>query len=188
MKLDEIRDKVAKNEYDRKTLRQELLEWLSGRNGELHFDNGLTLMPAKVQWKRCNGKQIFRHLNLAELERANVRFVHMLNKVVYKESYKRFNKRLDVVLVIEGARELIDLHTHMAIKRPAYMQVNEFAKCVRKALQLSGDFMIENESYNADKHCADDKYRYKLDIIDSGWLSYITKKLNGKDFDNLYLP
>lgn len=188
MKLDEIRDKVAKNEYDRKTLRQELLDWLSGRDGKLHLDTGLSIMPSKVLWKQRNGKQVYRHLNLAELERANVRFVQLLNKVVYKEGYKRFNKRLDVVAVIEGKREYIDIHTHLAIRRPVEVQTNEFARRVLKALQLSGEFEIINKNYNAEKDCVTDKYRYNLEIIDCGWQSYITKKLNGKDFDNLYLP
>ena len=34
----------------------------------------------------------------------------------------------------------------------------------------------------------EEKYKYKLDLIDEGWLTYITKKINGKDLKNLYLP
>ena len=187
MKLDEIRQKVDRNGYSKQTLRQAWLEWLNGEKGELHFDTGLTLMPTKVAWKHVRGELRYRHLYKAELERANVRFVELLNRVVYKEANKRFKKRLDIAAVIEGEREQIDLHTHMTIKRPANMQTMEFARRVLKALQLSGEFEIANRNYNAEKDCVTDKYRYKLEIIDCGWQSYITKKLNGKDFDNLYL-
>lgn len=187
MKLEEIRDKVTKNGYADKSLRQIWLEWLTGERGDLHFDTGLTLMPSKVLRNKVNGKSSYRHLNKRELEKANIRIVQLLNRVVYKRGYRHFNKRLDIVAVIEGERELIDLHTHIAIKRPAEMQTNEFARRVLKALHLSGEFEIENKNYNVDIDCVADRFRYKLDIIDSGWLSYITKKLNGKDFDNLYL-
>lgn len=111
----------------------------------------------------------------------------MLNKVVYKDRYRRFKKRMDVAAVIEGEKELIDLHTHLALKRPAELATNEFARRVLKALRLSGDFEIVNKGYDERKHSDDKKYSYKLEIVDSGWLSYITKKLNGRDFENLYL-
>ena len=193
MKLDEIREQLARNGYDRKTLRQTWLDWLAGGCGDKHFDAGLTIMPKKVFYKRVpnnkgvGGNNIYRHLNRGELEEANKRFVALLNKQIYKEGYKRFGKKLDIVGVIEGERELIDLHTHMTIKMPTSMKTNEFARRVLKALQLSGEFVIDNEKYNAKNDGVAERFCYKLDIIDSGWFSYITKKLNGKDFDNLYL-
>ena len=151
-------------------------------------------MPRKVLYKhgvdkmRGGSKNIYRHLNKTELEAANKRFIAILNKLVFKQGYRRLNMRLDVVAVIEGERELGDLHTHFALKRPEAMRTNDFARLVLKALLVSGDFEIENNSYDADNDCIAEKYRYKLDIIDSGWMSYITKMLNGKDFNNLYLP
>lgn len=193
MKLDEIREQLAREGGYSKTLRQAWLAWLDSGCGERKFDVGLTVMAKKVFYKRVankngvGGEDIFRHLNRSELEDANRRLIALLNKLIYKEGYKRFGKQLDIVAVIEGERELIDLHTHMAIKRPVEMSTNEFARRVLKALQLSGEFVIENKKYNGNKNCIADKYCYKLDIIDSGWLSYITKKLNGKDFNNLYL-
>ena len=193
MRFNQIREIVVKNGYDKATIRQAWLTWLGDNSSSGRFDVGLTITAKKIFYKRVanrsgdGGKNIYRQLSKTELERANTRLVELLNKLVYKEGYKRFGKRLDVVAVVEGERELIDLHTHMAIKRPAEMQTNEFARRVLKALQISGEFVIENERYKADKDCVADRYCYKLDIIDSGWLSYITKKLNGKDFDNLYL-
>jgi hypothetical protein len=68
------------------------------------------------------------------------------------------------------------------------MPIKEFAKAVKKALELSGDFEITNPNYDVDADELAEKYRYKLDLIDEGWLTYITKKLEGKDMKNLYLP
>ena len=193
MKLQEIREKVWRNGYSKQTLRQAWLAWLGDANGNLHFDAALTVTPRKILVKRVankagnGGTNRYRHLNKAELERANVRLVHLINKQVYKRAYVQFGKRLDVAAVIEGERELIDKHTHLALKRPAELATNEFARRVLKALELSGDFEILNKGYDERKHSVDKKYSYKLEIVDSGWLSYITKKLNGKDFENLYL-
>jgi hypothetical protein len=132
--------------------------------------------------------QILRHLNSSELVSASNRFVELLNKLTYKQAYKRFNKRLEIVMVTEGEQELIDLHTHFAIRKPETMSLMEFKKAVKKALELSGDFEITNPNYDADAENLEEKYRYKLDLIDEGWLTYITKKINGKDLKNLYLP
>lgn len=193
MKLQEIREKASQNGYSKQTLRQAWLAWLSDAGGNLYFDTALTVTPRKVFVKRVANKagdgykDVYRQLNRTELERANTRLVHMLNKVVYKDRYRRFKKRMDVAAVIEGEKELIDLHTHLALKRPAELATNEFARRVLKALRLSGDFEIVNKGYDERKHSDDKKYSYKLEIVDSGWLSYITKKLNGRDFENLYL-
>jgi hypothetical protein len=132
--------------------------------------------------------QVLRHLNSSELVSASNRFVELLNRLIYKQAYKRNNKRLDIVMVTEGEQELIDLHTHFAIRKPETTSLMEFKKAVKKALELSGDFEITNPNYDADADILVEKYRYKLDLIDEGWLTYITKKLDGKDMKNLYLP
>jgi hypothetical protein len=91
-------------------------------------------------------------------------------------------------MVTEGEQELIDLHSHFAIRRPETVPLKDFVRAVKKALELSGDFEITNSNYDADADSLAEKYRYKLDLIDEGWLTYITKKINGKDLKNLYLP
>jgi hypothetical protein len=151
-------------------------------------------MPKKVLYKQKSARfgmknsQILRHLNSSELVSASNRFVELLNKLTYKQAYKRFNRRLDIVMVTEGEQEMIDLHTHFAISKPVAMTHKEFSKVVIKALELSGDFEINNPNYDVDAKGLEDKYRYKLDLIDEGWLTYITKKIDGKDLKNLYLP
>ena len=192
-KLQEIQERCQQKGYDRLSRRQVLADWL-GKGCEQRFDIGLTVMPKKVQHKLKSARygmknpQVLRHLNSSELVTASNRFVELLNRITYKQAYKRFNKRLDIVMVTEGEQELIDLHTHFAIRKPETMSHKDFSKAVKQALELSGDFEITNPNYDADAEILEDKYRYKLDLIDEGWLTYITKKINGKDLKNLYLP
>ena len=191
--LQDIKERCQQKGYDRLSHKQMLADWL-GKGCEQRFDMGLTLMPKKVLYKQKSARygmkntQILRHLNSIELVSASNRFVELLNKLTFKQAYKRFNKRLDIVMVTEGEQELIDLHTHFAIRKPETMSLMEFKNAVKKALELSGDFEITNPSYDADADILVEKYRYKLDLIDEGWLTYITKKINGKDLKNLYLP
>jgi hypothetical protein len=192
-KLQEIKEICQRKGYARFTRRQVFADWL-GKGCIQRFDMGLTLMPKKVLYKNKSARfgmknpQILRHLNSSELVSASNRFVELLNRLTYKQAFKRFNKRLDIVMVTEGEQELIDLHTHFAIRKPEAMTHKEFSKAVKQALELSGDFEIHNPKYEADAEILVEKYRYKLDLIDEGWLTYITKKLDGKDFKNLYLP
>jgi hypothetical protein len=192
-KLTDLRETSEKRGLNRLTARQVLADWL-GKGVEQRFDMGLTLMPKKVHYKQKSARygmkntQVLRHLNSSELVSASNRFVEILNKLTYKQAYKRYNKRLDIVMVTEGEQELIDVHTHFAIRKPEQMPIKQFVKAVHKAIQLSGDFEIENPSYNAEAENWTEKYRYKLDLIDEGWLTYITKKIDGKDLKNLYLP
>ena len=191
--LQDIKERCQQKGYDRLSHKQMLADWL-GKGCEQRFDMGLTLMPKKVLYKQKSARygmkntQILRHLNSSELVSASNRFVELLNKLTYKQAYKRFNKRLDIVMVTEGEQELIDLHTHFGIRKPETMSLMEFKNAVKKALELSGDFEITNPSYDADADILEEKYRYKLDLIDEGWLTYITKKIDGKDLKNLYLP
>ena len=192
-KLQELQKRCQQKGYDRLSRRQVLADWL-GKGCEQRFDIGLTVMPKKVQHKLKSARygmknpQVLRHLNSSELVTASNRFVELLNRITYKQAYKRFNKRLDIVMVTEGEQELIDLHTHFAIRKPETMSHKDFSKAVKQALELSGDFEITNPNYDANAEVMEDKYRYKLDLIDEGWLTYITKKIDGKDLKNLYLP
>ena len=192
-KLNELKERCQQKGYDRLSHRQVLADWL-GKGCEQRFDMGLTLMPKKVHHKQKSARfgmknpQVLRHLSSSELVRVSNRFVELLNRLTYKQAYKRFNKRLDIVMVTEGEQELIDLHTHFAICKPETMSHKAFSKAVKQALELSGDFEIKNPNYDADAEILVEKYRYKLDLIDEGWLTYITKKINGKDLKNLYLP
>lgn len=193
MTISDIRARIATKTSPKITQKQHIREWLASNNS-IDFEYGLTLMPKKVFYKhvpksrRCKDGLVFRHLNKNELETASLKFVHILNKLIYKKSYQRELKKLDIVMTIEGIRSSKDLHTHFALTKPKTMPIKTYSKLVRKAMELSGDFMIYNDSYIEGKHTLDEKYRYKLDIIDSEWLYYITKELDNKTVHNLYLP
>ena len=193
MTLHEIREALEKKGAYNIRHNQIISNWLA-HGCETKFELGLTVMPKKVLYKYVPGSKavkdnkLLRHLNRSELERASIRFVDILNRLIYKQLYKRFNKKLDVVMVIEGAKSAKDLHTHFALTKPKEIIWNEFARRVRKALEMSGDFEIFNPTYNFHKDRAEEQYRYKLDIIDSDWLYYITKELEAKSVHNLYLP
>jgi len=191
MKLAEIREKLENNGVGRLSNRETIANWLA-HDCCADFDFGLTVMPEKLPCKNLagvrnvKGNKAYRQLNKHELEQALSNFVDKLNSVIYKNAYRRFNKKLDLIMVIEGENNYRDLHAHFAIKKPSEMQVKEFAKRVRLALELSGDFAIINPNYDPVNDSLDKKYRYKLDIIDRDWLYYITKELDKRHMENLY--
>ena len=151
-------------------------------------------MPKKVFHKfkfNENGDENlkeFRHLTNDETVSAGERFVKILNDVVYKSAYRRFKRSLNIVMIVEGERHCIDLHCHFAIAKPSIITDKEFVILVHKAIEMSEEFVVYNLNYDKDKDNLIKKYKYKLDLIDDGWSTYITKDLDGKDFNNLYFP
>lgn len=197
MELENIRQKLKNKGAFNKSIKEVTCDWLA-HECDARFQLGLTLMPKKVFYKRAydykrhRGRNLYRHLSKDELQSASFRFIHILNSLVYKKAYPRYNKKLDVVMAIEGENSYKDLHTHFAFTMPTNRKLNDFAKLVIKAIYISDDFVIYDPTYkpnNKDEwDRLDEKYRYKLDITDSGWLGYITKEADNKNLDNLYLP
>jgi superfamily II DNA or RNA helicase len=185
--LEEIRSKLTEKGAYNVTNKQLITEWLAHDCSE-QFKFGLTLMPKKIFAGYFKGKKRDRHLYKQELETASNRFVDKLNSLVYTKAYARYNKKLAVVMTIEGERSYKDLHTHFALSKPSTMSCIEFAKRVREALELSGDFCTDDPNFKFDNSKFNEKYRYKLDITDDGWLYYITKELDKHNIHNLYLP
>ena len=191
MNITEIREHIKRRFGDNESTKSELTKWLA-HNPNLRFTYGLTLMPKKVFYKyvpqSCGVKlnMVKRHLTKEELAAACMRYFAILNKLIYKNAYKRFGKTLDAVMTIEGERSFKDLHAHFALACPSHLNPRQFARCVRKALELSGEFEIDNKNYDAAKDSADKKYWYKLDIVDCGWIYYITKELDKQNIRNMY--
>ena len=70
----------------KKDNRLEVVKWLTSAK-ELGLTQGLTVMPKKVFYKYVpksryvvDGK-VYRHLTRDELERANTRLIHLINKI-----------------------------------------------------------------------------------------------------------
>lgn len=166
-------------------------DWLTNQENHV-LDIGLTLMPVKVLscGQRPNDgdtTKYRRHMNRDELYQAGTKFVEILNKLVYKNAYKRLGKRLFIVMVMEGEQSQKDLHLHFAMNKPEYLSHLQFGKIIKQAIEMSRDFCLETQRTKSTK-ATNDRYHYKADIVDRGWIGYITKELDVKHTHNLYLP
>lgn len=172
--------------------RLEVVKWLTSAK-ELGLTQGLTVMPKKVFYKHvpksryvADGK-VYRHLTRDELERANTRLVHLMNKLVLKNAYKRDGKKLVAIGSIEGDNSsCVDLHTHFLLQKPDSYTNEDFHKQIVKAIELSGEFEMSNPNYRADRDSENKMYRYKVEEITDGWSGYITKKIDKLELDRLY--
>lgn len=191
MNLTEIRERQAKVGTYRHDISDLWRNWLA-RDCSIDFKFGLTVMPEKKLVKHLagvrnvNGNKAYRHMTRAELEQALKKLVELLNRLIYKNAYRRYGKKLEGIMVIEGEQTGRDLHAHLALNKPDFITIKQFTRLVRRALELSGEFLINDPTYNANTDNLDKRYRYKLDIIDRDWLYYITKELNKLSVHNLH--
>ena len=183
---------MLKQVVHKKDVRLEVVKWLTNAK-ELGLTQGLTVMPKKVYYKHVaksryavDGK-VYRHLTKDELERANTRLIHLINKLVLKNAYKRDGKKLVAVGSIEGDNSsCINLHTHFLLQKPDSYTTEQFHEQIVKAIDLSGEFEMSNPNYRADKDSEDKMYRYKVEEITEGWSGYITKKIDKLELNRLY--
>lgn len=187
MGVDMFEQVVAK-----KDVRLEVVKWLSNTK-ELGLTQGLTVMPKKVFYKyvpksrSASDGKVYRHLTRDELERANKRLIHLINKLVLKNAYKHCDKKLVAIGSIEGDNtSCIDLHTHFILQKPNSYTNEQFYEKVVKAIELSGEFETINPNYRSDKDSTDKMYRYKIEEITEAWSGYITKKIDKVELDKLY--
>ena len=179
MKLQEIRDKLKRQGIRNESMREHLVNWFVVEKSN-EFCMGVTIMPKKIKFMPRKGCELVeRHVTNDELVERAIRFVHLLNSCVYKNTYKRKGKKLDCVMTVEGERSYKDLHCHFAFSKPAQMTAKEFKDAVTKALAMSSEFCMYEEKTNAPQ--------YKVDITDGEWMRYITKELDSKNFANLHL-
>lgn len=189
MKLQDIHAHLDRKGAYNTTKKEVFCDWLV-RDCPLQLQAGLTLMPKKVFYKHVPAykgvkeNKVFRHLTKQELEKATNNFLETLSRVVYKNGYKRFGLKIKGIYVIEGNGINRDFHSHLAFEKPQNMQWNELARLVKKALAMNSEFEIINPSYDYKK--LNDAYRYKLDIVDDGWVNYITKELGSKKVHNVH--
>jgi hypothetical protein len=174
-----------------KSQKSHFQDWLITQD-EAELEIGLTLMPVKVlscgqRLRDKETKTYLRHMNRDELYQVGTKFVEILNKLTYKNAYKRFNKRLFIVMVMEGEKSQKALHLHFAMNKPEHMSYMEFSKVIQIAIEMSREFCLEASRASKTKP-RDERYHYKADIVDRGWVGYITKELDTRHTHNLYLP
>jgi hypothetical protein len=112
-----------------------------------------------------------RTLKRDDCERIAKRFIQKLNRQVFgKYAADKCGKSLKYLPIVEGERSNKHLHLHFAIGGlPSHVKFNQFDTLVTNAkLQVEN---IDSE--------------HKVDVIDSGWISYITKEVGTKDTDNV---
>jgi len=104
----------------------------------LDYACDFTLRQRRTIYK--NGK--VQHHNIDDsIAHQNVsEFLHRLNKKCFSTAYKRYGKKLDVVVSMEGGKDLIrassetgkNLHIHFSIEKPKHMEPFEFVVLMRK--------------------------------------------------------
>ena len=183
---------MLKQIVDKKDIKLEVVKWLSSTK-ELGLTQGLTVMPKKVFYKyvpksrSASDGKVYRHLTKDELERANTRLIHLINKLVLKNAYKHCDRKLVAVGSIEGDNNsCVNLHTHFLLQKPESYTTEQFHEKIVKAIELSGEFEMSNPNYRADKDSEDKIFRYKVEEITEGWSGYITKKIDKLELNRLY--
>jgi hypothetical protein len=205
MNLQEIRDLMHKKGAYTHANKQVMCDWMRLdvlRAQELTL--GLTLVPKKVDYKHVrhwrNGRMVLikKQITKDELEQATRRFIHALNKTVYGKHGLRKGTKLCVIYTIEGDKKLKDRHVHMAFNKAKHLSWWEMARCVERAIQICSEFMTYDEicSTKYDTFLGDDeafieycdsRKRYKLDLINDGWITYITKDMDKHTVDELVI-
>ena len=109
-------------------------EWLKyiSKNYELDIACDLTFRQRKEVVE--NGRSEIHKLDDSFANQNISKFLHKLNQRVYGNSYRRYNKKLDVLVSIEGGydmvRENVDkskhLHAHISIQQPNYIDTDVY--------------------------------------------------------------
>jgi len=118
--------------------------------------------------------------------RTNFRhFSNRLNKKVFGNSFRRYGKRLKMVVVEEGGKNEVRLHQHTVIETPSHLDQHQFKS-------LISDIWTNKTLWGYKDICFDVPNKSKGDVI--GWINYITKSktksrdLNSSiDWENTYL-
>jgi len=169
MDLHEIRRRTAYNPNAVATQKQATRDWLRGLHTQYPLALTLTLKQS-ITIKNNNGVFI-QKLDRDECRRIARRFTHKLNQQIFgSRGAKKHEKGLKYLIVVEGERTNKRLHLHMAIGNlPSHVKFNEFDGLVQNA-KAKVEWLDEE---------------HKVDIVDSGWMEYLTKELGMNDTDNV---
>jgi hypothetical protein len=168
MKLAQIHQKIAYDATATPTQKQATRDWLNSLHKQ--YPLALTLTIKQSNLVLNNKGAYIQKLNKAEVERIAKHFTQKLNQQVFGSSAKRYGKGLKYLVVMEGERTGKNLHLHMAIGNlPSYVKWNAVDGLVR----------------NAKLKVPELDCQHKIDVVDSGWMQYITKELGSKDTDNV---
>ena len=168
MNLAQIRQKTAFNPNVLPTQKVATRDWLRGIHK--NYPLALTLTLKQVIEVKNNNGIYYKKIDKDECRQIAKRFTQKLNQQIFGNSVKRYGKGLKYLIVIEGERSCKNLHLHMAIGQiPEHIKLNAIDGLVK----------------NAKAKVAGIDEQYKVDIVDSGWMEYLTKELGKADTDNI---
>jgi len=168
MNLAQIRQKTAFNPNALPTQKVATRDWLRGIHKD--YPVALTLTLKQVIEVKNNNGIYYKKIDKDECRQIAKRFTQKLNQQIFGNSAKRYGKGLNYLIVVEGERSCKNLHLHMAIGQiPEHIRLNAINGLVK----------------NAKAKVAGIDGQYKVDIVDSGWMEYLTKELGKADTDNI---
>ena len=169
MAVDQKRQKTAYSATAIATQKEATRNWLNSLHKQ--YPVALTLTLKQVNsYKSLKGIHT-KKLNRDECRRIATHFTHKLNQQIFGSSAKRYGKTLKYLVVMEGERTNKNLHLHIAIGNlPHYVKWSDLDILVR----------------NAKLKVAELDVQHKVDIVDSGWMDYLTKELGMADTDNVF--
>ena len=146
-----------------------LRTWLVGKHAE--YQLALTLTVKQAMEVKSEAGTYYRRICKDDIKRIATHFTQKLNKQVFGVSAAKSGRSsLKYFAVIEGERSFKRLHIHMAIGGlDRHTRWNKFDELVRNAKQSVKELDIQ----------------HKLDIMDSGWLEYMSKEVETKGTDNV---
>jgi len=166
MDLQRIREITAYNPNARNTVKEALRAWLNGQMA--HFQFAVTLTLKQSYKVKNNNGSFMRKLKREDCERIAKRFTQKLNTQAYGHAAKRNGKSLRYFATVEGVGNGKHLHLHFAVggfeQKPML-----FKEMVQNAIALV-DGMDE---------------QHDVKVMDSDWLTYITKELDAHGTDNV---
>ena len=167
MDLQAIRERVAYDAHARPTQREAVRCWLGSMSAQYPLTLTLTIKQA-VEERNIRGCRS-RALTRQDCEQVAKRFMQKLNRQVFgRYAAEKGGKSLLFIPVLEGERSNKNLHLHFAIGGlPNHIKFNQFESLVCEAKKQVSQ--IDRE--------------HKVDIADSGWITYITKEVGSRDSD-----
>ena len=97
----------------------------------------LTFRTSRKTWCPLTNTEQWEILNEGYAETNCIQFSNILNSTVFKNAYKRFGKKLDMVCTIEGGKtdlrnnaSGVRLHTHIALEQPSHYTFQEFRELI----------------------------------------------------------
>ncbi len=168
MDLYEIRKRNRFAENQQPTVKCSAQIWLNSLASDYQYAATLTVKQS-LPVLTDRGQHI-RKLKRSDCDAIAHRFKLKLNRQVFGKAAERYQKSVNFLAVVEGERSGKNLHFHVALGNfPKHYRSNEIPALVKNAIIQVRELTHEHD----------------VQIMDSGWMEYITKELGRHDTDNV---